>query len=190
MRIIATDIANLTDARYFAAWGVEGMAYNIDPSAAGSLTSDQLKEIVDWVEGPDVMIKMEGLEVPATLHEVQSKVGVKSVILGPFIDAADLSEFEKIYRICSLEDGWQDNDHLVLLFPHDIGSISQDQEEKINQITAGREVFLDSNFKATDLDQIKNLGFSGIILKGGEEEKVGFKSYDDLDDILEAIFDS
>ncbi len=190
MRIIATDIANLTDARYFAAWGVEGMAYNIDPSTEGSLTSDQLKEIIDWVEGPAVMIKMEGLEVPETLKDVQSKIEVNSVILGPYIDAAELSEVDKIYRICSLEDGWQENDHLILLFPHDIGNINADQENKIKKITSNREVFLDAIFKASDLDNIKGLGFSGIILKGGEEEKVGFKSYDDLDDILEAISDN
>ena len=62
MKIIATDIANLTDARYFAAWGVDGLAYNIDPSSANSISSAQLKEIAEWVEGPETTIKLDGLE--------------------------------------------------------------------------------------------------------------------------------
>jgi len=189
MRIIATDIANLTDARYFAAWGVEGLAYNIDPSASDSLSTAKLKEIADWVEGPTTMIKMEGLEVPETLADVKSMVNIDHIIIGPFIDASPLADFKKIYRICTLEDGWQDNEYLILTLPSKIDSISEQDTEKIKTITSEKEVFLDGNFTSADLDQIQSLGFSGIVLKGGEEEKVGFKSYDELDDILEAIFD-
>ena len=45
MKVIATDIANLTDARYFAAWGVDALAYNIDPSSSDALSLAQLKEM-------------------------------------------------------------------------------------------------------------------------------------------------
>jgi phosphoribosylanthranilate isomerase len=189
MKIIATDIANLTDARYFAAWGVDGLAYNIDPSSTNSLSSTQLKEIADWVEGPSTYIKLDGLEVPAILSEVKSNIDIQNIIVGPFIDTSNLSDFNTVYRICTLEDGWQDNDHLILLFSHKLSTISKLQKEKIAALTSKKEVFLDANFTASDLDQIKHLGFAGIILKGGEEEKVGFKSYDELDEILEAIFD-
>lgn len=190
MRIIATDIANLTDARYFAAWGVEGMAYNVDPAASNAINAAQLKEIVDWVEGPNTMIKLEGIEVPENLGEVLSSVDVKNAIVGPFIDAQLLPAFEKTYRICTLEEGWQDEDHLVLMLSTSISKISDDQRSRIEKLTQDREVFLDGNFTASDLDNINDLGFAGIILKGGEEEKVGFKSYDQLDNILEVVFDT
>lgn len=189
MKIIATDIANLTDARYFAAWGVEGLAYNIDPLSDNSLTSAELKEIADWVEGPATMLKIDGLEVPETLSDFTSNINVKNIIIGPYIDAVGLVGFEKIFRICTLEDGWQDNDHLILVIPHEISTISETHKEKIIRITSNKNVYLDANFSANDLVQITNLGFSGIILKGGEEEKVGYKSYDKLDEILEAIFE-
>jgi phosphoribosylanthranilate isomerase len=187
MRIIATDIANLTDARYFAAWGVEGMAFNIDPSASGSLSGIQLKEIVEWVEGPATMIKMEGLEIPEILHDIKSQIDIQSIIIGPFIDASHLPDFKSVYRICTLEDGLQDGDRLILSYPFEIDKISPQQTERIKKLTQSKEVFLDANFSASDLDKIRALGFVGIILKGGEEEKVGFKSFDELDAILEAI---
>ena len=109
MKVIATDIANLTDARYFAAWGVEGMAYSIDPTASDALTGKKLKEIVDWVEGPTTMLKIEGLELPETLTEVQSLISVDHVIVGPFIESKYLSDFKKVYRICTLEDDTQND---------------------------------------------------------------------------------
>jgi phosphoribosylanthranilate isomerase len=189
MKIIATDIANLTDARYFAAWGVDGLAYNIDPLSENSLNSVQIKEIADWVEGPTTMLKLDGLEVPEVLGEVRSNIDIKNIIVGPFIDSRYLLDFEKLYRICTLEDGWQDSEHLILSFPYEIKNITDLQKEKIIALTSEKEVFLDANFSSSDLGLIKQLGFNGIILKGGEEEKVGFKSYDELDEILEAIFE-
>ena len=136
MKIIATDIANLTDARYFAAWGVDGLAYNIDPSSPNSLSSAQLKEIADWVEGPTTIIKLDGLEVPELLNEVKSNIEIQNVIVGPFIDTTNLHQFEKVYRICTLEDGWQDNDTLILSFSHEISNISELQKEKITTLTS------------------------------------------------------
>jgi phosphoribosylanthranilate isomerase len=189
MKVIATDIANLTDARYFAAWGVDGLSYNIDPSSDNSLSSAQLKEIVEWVEGPSTIVKLDGLEVPENFVELKSIVDIQNIIIGPFIDSKNLLDFEKVYRICTVEDGWQEGNYLILSFPFEIGKITALQEEKIRGITNDKEVFLDANFSPSDLETITNLGFTGIILKGGEEEKVGFKSYDELDEILEAIYD-
>ncbi|MEM9544599.1 MAG: hypothetical protein AAGA77_01430 [Bacteroidota bacterium] len=190
MRIIATDINNLTDARYFAAWGAEGMAFTIDSNASGSLSGKQLKEIVDWVEGPDTMVKIEGLEIPDSLEEVKATIYINSIIVGPFIDVDNLPAFDKVYRICTLEDGWQDQKHLVLTLPFEVGKISSEQKSKIKSLTSEKEVFLDANFNASDLDEITKLGFAGIILKGSKEEKVGYKSYDQLDEILESISDN
>jgi len=59
----------------------------------------------------------------------------------------------------------------------------------IDTLTDSREVYIDGSFGAADLDKIRSLGAVGIVLKGGEEEKVGFKSFDELDEVLEAIFD-
>lgn len=189
MKIIATDIANLTDARYFAAWGVDGLAYNFGDASANSLNSDQLKEITEWVEGPTTIIKLDGLEIPEGLSEVTKQLNIKNIIVGPFIDTKMLPAFDKIYRICTLEDGWQEGENLILSFSQEMSNSTDQQIAKIKSLTEDNEVYLDANFSSLDLPQIEQLGFTGIILKGGEEEKVGFKSYDELDDILEALFE-
>lgn len=189
MKVIATDIANLTDARYFAAWGVDMMYYNIEEDTAGSLSISQIKEIIDWVEGPDSGIKLSGLTIPQHLSEAVDTLNISSLIVGPFIEQSDLpASINNPYRICTLEEGWQDSDRLILTLDIPINLLSEDQKEKIKNLSAQKEIYLDGLFKSSDLSTIESLGVTGIILKGGEEEKVGFKSFDDLDDILEALY--
>ena len=188
MKIIATDITNLTDARYFAAWGVDMMCYNIDPDTEGSLTLAQLKEIKDWVEGPVTGIKYSGLTVPNI--EGLSELKISSVIIGPFIDKSDLPEnVNNVFRICTLNEGWQDDEKLILTLSKAIDQLSETEVSKIKEICKGKEVYLDGIFKAKDLSAIDSFGVTGIVLKGGDEEKVGYKSFDDLDEVLEEMFD-
>ena len=70
-----------------------------------------------------------------------------------------------------------------------MNQLSEEETSKVKSITNGREVFLDGVFKSSDLDLISTLGVTGIILKGGDEEKVGYKSFEELDEVLEALFD-
>ena len=39
-KVIAAEVSNLTDARYFAAWGVDYMSYSIDESIEGFIGLD------------------------------------------------------------------------------------------------------------------------------------------------------
>lgn len=188
MKIIATDITNLTDARYFAAWGVEMMCYNIDPDTEGSLTIPRFKEITEWVEGPMTGIKIAGLTIPETL--TAEGLDIKNIIVSPFIDKADLpSSVDNVYRICTLEEGWQDDDKLILTLSKAVNQLSETDIDKIKSLATSKEVFLDGIFKASDLTNIESFGVAGIVLKGGDEEKVGYKSFEELDEVLEALFD-
>ena len=188
MKIIATDITNLTDARYFAAWGVDMMCYNIDPGTEGSLTLAQLKEIKDWVEGPETGIKYAGLSVPSI--EGLSDLAIDSVIIGPFIDKSELPEnVHNVFRVCTLTEGWHDDEKLILTLSKAIHQLTDVEIAKVKEICKNKEVYLDGIFKAKDLTTIDSYGLTGIVLKGGDEEKVGFKSFDDLDEVLEELFD-
>jgi phosphoribosylanthranilate isomerase len=188
MKIIATDITNLTDARYFAAWGVDMMCYNIDPSLEKSLSVDKLKEIIDWVEGPETTIKYEGLTVPNI--EGLSELEISSVVIGPFIDKSELKpSIKNIFRICTLNEEWNDDKKLILTLSKAVNQLTVEEISQIKKICKEKEVYLDGIFKAKDLAKIDSFGVAGIILKGGDEEKVGYKSFDDLDEVLEELFD-
>ena len=50
-KIIATQITNLTDARYFAARGIDYLLFDLD-----EISIDKIFEINEWVEGPKILL--------------------------------------------------------------------------------------------------------------------------------------
>jgi len=52
------------------------MCYTIDEGAEGSMTIAQVKEIVDWVEGPATGIKMTGLTIPDTFSDIATNLSL------------------------------------------------------------------------------------------------------------------
>ena len=50
-KVIATQVTNLTDARYFAARGIDYLLFDID-----KISLSQILEIKEWVEGPEVLL--------------------------------------------------------------------------------------------------------------------------------------
>ena len=61
-KIIAQNITNLSDARYFAAWGVEYISFNTIQDSEYHIKDAAIKEIKDWVEGPQCLIEANALE--------------------------------------------------------------------------------------------------------------------------------
>jgi len=49
--VIATHISNLTDARYFAARGIDFLLYDLD-----QINIDQIEEIQNWISGPKALL--------------------------------------------------------------------------------------------------------------------------------------
>ena len=61
-------------------------------------------------------------------------------------------------------------------------------KEQLQEICKQYEVFLSIDLTATNVQKIlTTIQPLGISVKGGVEEKVGFKSYDELDKIFEVL---
>ena len=145
VQVIASNITNLTDARYFAAYGVQYILFDLtEINIAG------IKEIVDWVSGPKTLLLFSADHVnlidEAVLKLEPYAIGSK--------DAIDLSYL----------DGH-------------INMISVDKSAELKIELEGNQYTLHD----ADKDQ------SHIILRGSVESKVGFKSFDDLDEILDSL---
>jgi len=54
-RVKASQITNLTDARYFAAWEVEWLGFNFDKGSENYIQPQVMKAIKEWVEGPKMV---------------------------------------------------------------------------------------------------------------------------------------
>jgi len=159
-KVLVTDVNNLTDARYFAAWIVDWMSFNLDPSRGDVLTIEQIIEIKNWVEGPKFAVQLPKEFTEDQLFELTDRTEMDGLILntGQTFSSEHFNNLEFF--------NWKDTEVVS----------SKDSNTSFHQIS--------------NVEELSNLEMStihGITVKGGDEEKAGFKLFDDLDEIFEAL---
>lgn len=210
-KIIAGGITNLTDARYFAAREVEWLGFNLSPGSDNYIDPTQMVAIKEWVDG----VKIVGAFQLGSAEEISSaatELGLDAVQLSMITPdetvRAVTSELPIIKEI--VPDYYQNDEDLKELFTavpkgvtyfllnleknsftwQDIQAGSPFSLAAIQDICRQYPVLLALNFKPAELTEIlAQLPIKGLHLTGGDEEKVGFKSFDDLDEILDLLDD-
>jgi len=183
--IIASQVANLTDARYYAAWGVAYMSFNRNQGEATYIPIENLNEIREWVEGPQFLGEFTGLENPEVIEQTVVDENLSGVILGPHTP-------NTTYKALDVNEQFQEclvdtlpmnplGPLIIKLAKSDIDSLD---------IATDHSCYLD--IVDFDLDTVKKIIEDqkyGLVLRGGEEEKVGFKSFGFLDDVYDLVMD-
>lgn len=188
-KIIAADLQNLTDARYFAAWLVDYMSFNLsDPSS----NLPKIKEIMDWVEGPIFSAQYTGLEDSQSIESQLEALSIDHLILGPFANEDLINSDWQVTQTILLDDevGELTSDRTYIVQSSvAFSEFSQDKMNTLRKLCDSHSIYLDCGFSSDDIHSILDMGITGLVLRGSEEEKVGVKSYEDLDEILEALED-
>ncbi len=150
-KLIARTITNLTDARYFAAWYIDYISYTVDPNSEYFISNEKIQEINSWVEGHKTLL--EGVD--KTVGSLPAHHGV--------------IHNNAIY----LKSQNQSN--------RASGIILHKNEYSDNLVHEDNMIFIDFLDQAFDLDFLAQHPDLGLVVRGGSEEKVGFKSFDELD---------
>lgn len=177
-KVKISDVSNLTDARYFAAWGVDWMGFNADYLYDNDLIIEGIKEIMNWVEGPKFVVEFNQVHELSYIEEILNKLKT------PFVQFKELEEYSNI----SLQGIDLIRDFSNKDLPDDQGIFISKQltiENKHND----QIILYDGQIDSSNIASILDGNIDGIVLRGGSEEKVGFKSYEELDEILEALED-
>lgn len=207
-QIKASQITNLTDARYFAAWGIDWIGFDLEEGSENFVPPSSLLGIKDWIEGPKIIGEFNLLAADDILATA-SQLGLDGVQLGPFFPAQELVKLKGLQIIQKIvidrEISHEEIESLFLerkpevdlfLLDFTANGISWEQVKggqssisilQINGWTPTYPILLDINFAASDHQELLDLGILGFAVKGGAEEKVGFKSFEDLDELFEAI---
>ena len=176
-KIKISQITNLTDARYFAAWGVDFLGFDINPESEHFTSPATVAEISEWVEGPGMILESSSETNSILLDDYKNALQAIS-IESPIVNVDHLSSFKddntgERYVIYRSNQSWSS------ISLSSIESLSKEYDH----------VLMDIPFNLQEVDMILDAGVSGFVLRGGEEEKVGFKSYDDMDDLFEFLSD-
>ncbi|MFK7809477.1 MAG: hypothetical protein AB8F74_16860 [Saprospiraceae bacterium] len=206
--IFAGGITNLTDARYFAARGAQYLSFNLDNGASLNISPEKMAAIKEWVEGPSFI----GTFQIATADEIAfliERLDLQLIQIGPFISIETLAEKNisiPIIKEIVIEDLntlvenfkteeklFQSFDFIFLNFEKNGLTWSAIKESSIvfdllkNWKLNSKLVLAIAHEPSETEEILAQINPHGLYLQGGEEEKVGFKSYEDLDEILDVL---
>jgi len=208
-RILAGSITNLTDARYFAAMGVEWMGFNLNPGDDTFMPPVQVQAIKEWVEGPAILGEFN-LQSAEEIQRLSGDLDLDAIQIGMFTELDTLLAVETELPVIKemVLDGSttraQLEERLQAFAPHvryflldfaknkwsleDLEEHSEINWAYIQQLCESYPILLHLGFPADQIiDLMEDLEPDGLKVMGGEEEKVGYKSYEELDDLLEGL---
>jgi len=183
------EITNLSDARYCAGMGVEMLGFNLNQGSDTYVSPEQFKEITEWVAG----VKFVGEFANATIETIQKSIREYKLdmIQLPFVNADLIFEVDLPVILYGESCDTEEIDLLVDRLGDRITFFlleGCEDIEQIEHISENQPILLGGNLEADNVDSwIEGTTIKGIALKGSLEEKPGFKDYDQLADILEAL---
>ena len=183
----AADIQNLTDARYFAAWGAQWMSFWVNSEDLNDKGLEKYREIKDWIDGPKFAVHFS-YEVPPD-EMMQFAISLQADGILCTEETAELLEsfgqdIEFIVECRSITEIVDSRFEKFIYLADNI----QEASTQLNLLDHSGEIYIDTNVSPGCISDYSSLlSRFGIVLRGGEEEKVGFKSYEELDEIFDSL---
>lgn len=205
-KVKAGGIHNLADARYFSTFA-EWIGFQLDPNAAYAIDMTTAKEFIPWIAGPIIVgelgrmeeemvveyvfqLGLEAIQVSEPIDREKLPASVKVVIYEVKVDAAMDADF--LERILASMEGQVD--YFLLDVTADWKQLSLQGDKGIEatflrEMTDRYPVILQLPFEADSLIEVlETLAPAAINLTGGIEEKVGLRSFEDLDALVEQLY--
>lgn len=190
-KVIASSITNLTDARYFAAWEVNWLGFCFDEASENHITPQAMYAMKEWVDGVQFMGEFRGATADEIVEHVM-KLGLDAVQVDEFTGIDVLMELQDIVVFKEINiTADADSDFIANLLEqfapycaHFIFKLENGLPDSFAAFAEHHSIWLEGNLSPEKIAASK---FKGICLKGGMEEKVGFKSFDELDEVFEIL---
>jgi phosphoribosylanthranilate isomerase len=209
--LVADAIQNLTDARYFSAYNFDWMGFQLDPTDPEALPLVQVKAIMPWLSGPSFYGSFGPMQRPEEILALAEELALERVQVGQFFPKSGLLALSSLklmqhYVVESLSDFvenlpsfWAERadvvECLVLDFarnglkPSDLDAMPEAKRLlDLLLLKYPKRILLHWTWsKEEDLLRWKDGLALGFVFRGGAEERVGYKSFDDLDPFMELI---
>lgn len=207
-KVKAGAITNLTDARYFAAREVEWLGFNFEQGSDHYIEPVAMKAIKEWVDG----VKIVGEFGTHRIEDIQKAIEILEldfIQVGMFTGKEDLKKLQgsTIIREIVVEKSSTENDIVdcikdllseVDIFLLDFAKNGIDWNDLKNgqhvaipflkKLCGQCKILIAIDLSAENVvELLEVLKPYGLHLKGGEEEQVGLKSFDELDDVLDVL---
>ena len=190
------EITNLSDARYCAGMGVDLLGFNVVENTGTYVDPQKFEEIVSWVVGVSYCAELGGHQPGSDLIASLRNAGISYVESTSEAVLRDLDGFQKIFKYKVNEDSLPDLEGLLntvggftdmlLLECADL-QLAASIDELVEKSGGDFPVLKAYSLTPETVTDLTEKGFHGIALKGSEEIKPGYKDFDELAEILEAL---
>jgi phosphoribosylanthranilate isomerase len=208
IKVKASQITNLTDARYFAAKEVAWLSFNFTEGSENYIEPIRARAMFEWVEGPHIVGEFDGMTA-AEINFYTEGYELRHIQVGARVKTEEVFSLtaQSIIKEIVVETSATANILRGLMKPlattveafqlnfsksgldyarlKDKGSMLSFDDLKA--LCAEFNIILVLDFQMNVLNEILGLPLYGLSLQGGEEEKVGLKSFDELDEVLELL---
>jgi phosphoribosylanthranilate isomerase len=205
----ASSITNLTDARYFAAWEVKWLGFCLDPGASEFVSPEQFLAFREWVDSVELVGEFGDQDWPFIAETLRQLPLDAIQIAHPLPPARppDISTTPLIQEMILAEDTTADQlrgqlvsfgpnvSYFLLDFVRNGLSWEAIREEgsllpvgELRSLCNEFPILLAFDWTPENLEDILfHLHPMGISVQGGDEEKVGVKSFEQLDALFELL---
>jgi phosphoribosylanthranilate isomerase len=181
-------ISTLSDARYCAGMGVDMLGFCVNEGQDSYVTPESFREIRGWFSGPRVVAEAYG---------IKSSMELNNITLNYLPDLLEVSHEELPYVqpesrkfILSIDsEGWAKHEAKVLECKNQIEFLLlpiKVDKALVHELSRHFKILV-QGFSLEESTDILNSDIAGINLLGSSEERPGFKSYDQLSEILESL---
>ncbi len=207
IKVKAGSITNLTDARYFAAREVEWLGFPLG-TGEGLIEPIQAKAIAGWVDGVNLVGEF-GFFPPDEIRAAKEFIGLDAVQVGMFTPVEDIRQLAGLTVIkevvagpdlaeSELEKNLNDFaghcDYFLLNMEAAGGTWKKLKAGQfystafLKNICRKHRIILNLDCPADEIENlIGEIQPFALSFSGGEEEKVGVKSFDELDGLLDKL---
>ncbi len=207
-KIIASNISNLTDARYYAAWYVDWLGFDLRMASQNKIALEEVKAMKEWIEGPEIVGELELLDFEEGKAMIEY-LELKAIQVGMFTPVAYLQSLDiptTIKEVIIEKNASQETiqhhidqyfevvDYFLFDFTKngwtwaDLLSNQAFNTLHLHQICQKMNVLLRIQATPSETEAIlTKIQPIGLSIRGGVEEKVGFKSFEEVDELFEML---
>ena len=191
-----SSINNLSDARYCSGMMVNSLGFDLDKESKTKLPLENINEICKWVNGVDFVGEFNNSQ-SNYINEVINELDFNyiSVNISNTIKSIDF-DHQKIIVVLPEPNliSPKTNNYLRDNFPESrtliIDNLTKDSISKLELLTDNYEIIINPLETINITKSILNKYDLGLLLKGSQEIKPGYKDYDSISDYLDAIDES
>ena len=187
-RIFAYEVNNLTDARYFAAWYADWISFHLPALNAGD-DIGKIQSILSWIDGLNLAYRPHKLN-PDFAFQLYDQLKLDAIhidLTGNEEWISNITGIPIVAEISNVDQLLVLKEQKILAFIIDstiFADVHLFQKKNFPDATIFLKYDSNEDLRQAEINKLHNIG---LAIKGGEEERPGYKSFDEVDKLFELI---